>query len=120
MKNLELEKKIEEAAKINFNSLGGSDSDDYSYDHVIDAFCNGVKSEIAKEYWLQKLSEEFESESDNDYVSTIEIINKVLKSDMAKNYWQKGMYTENDLKNAFDAGQVSQCTADEWFKQNKK
>lgn len=95
--SIRLEKQIEEAAQA------------YSKSRVDPSvawgsFVDGATSEVAKEYWLQKLSEEFESKPDDSYIEVIEVVNKVLKSDMAKEYWQKNMYTKEDIKSAWEKG----------------
>jgi hypothetical protein len=58
-----------------------------------------------------------------------------LKSPEAKEYWQQGMYSEEEVKEAFEAGQQSVEAVDDekwglcpvytksfvqWFKENKK
>ena len=90
------------------------------------AFISGAKSPEAKMYWLQKLSEEFESKSDDDTISIIEIVNKVLKSDMAREYHTKGLYCDDDvwklLNKYLDYQEhgLDNMIVIEWFNLNKK
>lgn len=132
----DLEKQIDEAA------------DDFAAHGVWKcpiSFTKGVKSEAAKQYWLQKLSEEFESKSGDEWIDTIEVVNKVLKSDMAKEYWKeqfrqnnelyialklKGMYSEEEVEILtlkamrdvlkFINGKLPDFNEDTWFEKNKK
>lgn len=126
----ELEKKIEEAACRKSGLKIGFDPEEERYYnkqalYIHDMFITGVKSPEAKAYWLQKLSEEFESESDDTYIELIEVVNKVLKSDLAKEYWQQGMYTEEEVNILFN--RYNEFIAhnepekwQEWYEQNKK
>ena len=95
------------------------------------AFIVGAKSPEAKMYWLQKLSEEFESKSDDDTISVIEIVNKVLKSDMTREYHTKRMYSEEEVKviikefghhinRKYNPQHPIVGEVNEWFEQNKK
>jgi len=74
-----------------------------------------------------------------DYIDIENTIEHITNNEAIKEYWQKGMYSEEDLRKAFEAGELytndckcgecHYCTEikdgdepdfDEWFEQNKK
>jgi len=126
----ELEKKVEEAAKKYIK--------DYYSEQIMpkcvkDAFINGAKSPEAKEYWQQE--KKLKNIIFSDDIDTIGKCAKCGVEFHIHKLEQQGMYTEEDLRDAFNTAQkqasasTDQCgnvevnhteTFEEWFEQNKK